>query len=194
MEYDVIKHFAAVFSRDYATEFIRLIVRYETISASEAASRLGIHIKTAQDFLEEMTALGMLESEEVNEGKRPYNRYRIIEREKTININLYHIAGDTDLETSQRIKERKNAPVIFNTSGNRINSLLIIEGKGRSRKERRINLTDAQSRFLFHLPFPTADSESVEQIMKKAGIDKTNEKEVMDIIEFLIKHSIIESN
>ena len=37
-------------SKDYAEDVFKLLVNYKSISASEAASRLNLHIKTAQDF------------------------------------------------------------------------------------------------------------------------------------------------
>ena len=64
-------------SKDYAEDFFGLLVNYQDISASEAVSRLGLHIRTAQDFLEAMASLGILEKEEVYEKKRPYFRYSL---------------------------------------------------------------------------------------------------------------------
>ena len=39
-------------SKDYAEDLFRLLATYQNISASEAASRLSMHIKTVQDFFE----------------------------------------------------------------------------------------------------------------------------------------------
>jgi len=47
-------------SKDYAEDLFRLLVNYESISASEAASRLNIHIKTTQDFLEDLCSLEII--------------------------------------------------------------------------------------------------------------------------------------
>ena len=46
------KQLGACLARDYSEAFFRLLVNYRDIAASEAASRLGIHIRTAQDFLD----------------------------------------------------------------------------------------------------------------------------------------------
>ena len=75
-------------SKDYAEDLFRLLANYSSISASEAASRLNLHIKTVQDFMEAMYELGFLQREEVYEGKRPYFRY-------TLSSN--HILMDLDL-------------------------------------------------------------------------------------------------
>jgi len=47
-------------AKDYAENLFRLLINYHDISASEAASRLNLHIKTVQDFLEGMTELGII--------------------------------------------------------------------------------------------------------------------------------------
>lgn len=61
---------------------------YKTISTSEATSRLNLHIKTAQDFLEGLEALGIVSKEEVFKKKRPYFRYTLIEERIRIEIDL----------------------------------------------------------------------------------------------------------
>jgi len=75
-------------SKDYAEDLFRLLVNYESISASEAASRLNIHIKTTQDYLEDLYSLEIVEKEEVYEGKRPYFRYQLKARKISMVIDL----------------------------------------------------------------------------------------------------------
>ena len=58
-------------SKDYAEDLFRLLATYSSISVSEAASRLNLHIKTVQDFMEALFDLGILDREEVYEKKRP---------------------------------------------------------------------------------------------------------------------------
>ena len=65
MDFKTAAKFGAYFSKDYAEEIFRLLVNYKDISASEAASRLNLHIQTAQDFLEAMTSLGIFSKKEV---------------------------------------------------------------------------------------------------------------------------------
>jgi len=52
MKFEEVSKIANFLARDYAADFLRLLVVYKTISASEAAPLLEIHIKTAQDFLD----------------------------------------------------------------------------------------------------------------------------------------------
>jgi predicted transcriptional regulator len=196
MDFREASRISAILARDYAEDFFKLLVIYKDISASEAASRLELHIKTAQDFLEELNALGVVDKKEVYEKKRPYFRYTLRKRELAIEIDLAKLynSSSEDSRLKQRIREKANSGVVFNTSGNSdfISSVAVFTGSGRRRKERRINLTGAQGKFLYHLPFPTADHMSIDEIMKKAGVDRTYLPELLDIIDVLETYGVIE--
>ena len=183
-------------AKDYAEEFFKLLVNYKSISSSEAASRLNLHIKTAQDFLEAMTELKILEKEEVYEKKRPYNRYTLLVNRISIELELESLGTKTDPEdqSAMRIREHKNAGVNFYTARNSqyFSSVAVWIGKGRERNERKINLTIPQGKFLFHLPFPTAYFESIDTIMKKADIEESELSEILDIVDALIELKVIE--
>lgn len=184
-------------SKDYSEDLFRLLATYRSISSSEAASRLDLHIKTVQDFLEAMCELGFLEKEEVFEKKRPYFRYTLITRKISMEVDLSPLfpqqAGDD--KTGLRIRERKNAGARFTTSRNNqyISNVVIWIGQGRERAERRINLTIPQGQFLFHLPFPSADFLSIREIIEKAEVDSSNLSEILDIVYVLIEFGIIET-
>jgi predicted transcriptional regulator len=185
-------------SKDYAEDLFRLLATYESISASEAASRLNLHIKTVQDFLEDMHNLHILEREEVYEGKRPYFRYWLKVKQISMVIDLasfYQYEDKTDSRIKLKIREKKNARVRFTTSRSNdyISNVVIWMGEGRDRLERKINLSIPQGKFLFHLPFPTADYLSIKDIMQKAGIDGGNIPEIVDIVKVLIEFDVIES-
>jgi hypothetical protein len=184
-------------SRDYAEGLFRLLATYKSISASEAASRLDLHIKTVQDFLEDMFSLKILDREEVSEGKRPYFRYRLKTNRIEVSIDLTSFSHDEEVSDKRllmKIRERKNAGVKFTTSRSNdyISSVAIWMGEGRNRKERKINLSIPQGKFLFHLPFPNADFQSIGKIMEKDHTDVTNIPEVIDIVNVLIKFGVIE--
>ena len=66
------------------------------------------------------------------------------------------------------------------------------EGKGRSRAERRLSLTECQGRFLFHLPFPTEDLISVSEIAAKAGVEPDCLPEIVDLVDLLQQNDVIE--
>lgn len=183
-------------AKDYAEEFFKLLVNYRSISSSEAASRLNLHIKTAQDFLEAMTDLGILEKEEVYERKRPYYRYTLLVDRITMELELAALGTKKDPEDQSAImiREHKNAGVNFYTARNNtyFSSVAVWMGKGRERTERKINLTIPQGKFLFHLPFPTAYFESIDSIMQKADIDESEISEILDIVYALIELKVIE--
>mgnify|MGYP002640048197 CR=1 FL=1 len=183
-------------AKDYAKEFFKLLVNYKSISSSEAASRLNLHIKTAQDFLEAMTELSILEKEEVYERKRPYYRYTLVVNTIHMELDLDTLGTKRDPEdqSSIRIRENKNAGVNFYTARNNqyFSSVTVWIGKGRERTERKINLTLPQGKFLFHLPFPTAYFESIAAIMQKANVDESDTSEILDIVFALIELNVIE--
>ncbi|MEE4258000.1 MAG: hypothetical protein V2I47_13245 [Bacteroidales bacterium] len=183
-------------SKDYAEELFRLLVAYRDISASEAASRLNLHIKTVQDFLEAMASLEILSKKEVMEKKRPYFRYALKTHvvEMKIDLNPLFSKQEAAVRSSKKIRERSNAGARFSTSrdGQYISHVALWIGKGRDRKERRINLSIPQGRFLFHLPFPSAEPMYVEDIMKKAGVDESNRPEIIDIVNVLEEYNVIE--
>jgi hypothetical protein len=183
-------------SKDYAEELFRLLVTYRDISASEAASRLNLHIKTVQDFLEAMASLDILSKKEVMEKKRPYFRYALKTHvvEMRIDLNPLFSKQEDVVRRSKKIRERINAGARFSTSrdGQYISHVALWIGKGRDRKERRINLSIPQGKFLFHLPFPGAEPMYIEDIMKKAEVDESNRSEIIDIVNVLEEYNVIE--
>jgi len=183
-------------AKEYAVDFLRLLVIYKTISASEAASFLELHIKTAQDFLEGLTQMGILKKEEVYEKKRPYFRFSLEKKEITIQTDLsvlYDGADEKD-KSKWKIKEKINSGAIFTPagSGQKIATVALFVGDGRKKRERKISLTEAQGRFLFYLPFPTESPQPIADIQKKANIDPSFLPEILEIVKLLEQYSIIE--
>jgi len=183
-------------AKDYAQDFLALLVNYQDISASEAASRLGLHIRTAQDFLEGMAALDILDKQEVYEKKRPYFRYTLKTKRIRIDIDLTQIKGhQTPEDLTQAIREKSNAGANFSLArgGEYISSVSLWTGKGRDRKERKISLTRPQGLFLYHLPFPNADPLPIADIMRKANVTEELAPEILDIIQLLVQYDVIET-
>ncbi|MFH0842193.1 MAG: hypothetical protein V1903_06190 [Bacteroidota bacterium] len=198
MDFKEASKLGSCLSKDYAEDLFRLLATYESISSSEAASRLNLHIKTVQDLMEDLFSLQILDREEVYEGKRPYFRYKLKVKKIFFEIDLESFPGDepvNDVRLSLKIREKKNAGVRFTTSRSNdyISNVVIWTGEGRNRTERKINLSMPQGRFLFNLPFPTADFLTVKDIIKKAGIDNTYTPEIVDIVFVLIEFGVIEN-
>ena len=182
-------------SKSYAREFFTLLVTYKDISASEAASRLNMHIQTAQDFLESLAALGILSKVEVLERKRPYIRYTLERARIHMELDLTTLRRVQTISVlPRRIRERGDAGARFSKAQNEnaITSIVIWTGEGRDRKERRINLTPPQGRFLYYLPFPDAESMSVQDLMRMARIDEALAPEVVDLVNVLQGLGVIE--
>lgn len=184
-------------SKDYAEDLFQLLATYKDISASEAASRLSMHIKTVQDFLEAMTSLGILVKTEAVEGKRPYFRYALKTRSIKMEIDLNPLFANrqSNDKLEKRIREMKNVKARFTVARNNqyISNVYIWIGEGRERKERKLNLSIPQGTFLYHLPFPSADFQSISKIMENAGIDQNHTSEILDIINVLLSYKVIES-
>ena len=195
MDFETAAKLGAYFSKDYAEEIFRLLVNYKDISASEAASRLNLHIQTAQDFLEAMTSLGILIKKEVYEKKRPYFRYSLKKKKIAMDIDLASLLKQKQPEgkLSKKIRESKDSEARFTTAryDPYFSSVVIWIGEGRDRKERKINLTIPQGKFLFHLPFPTAEFLTIAEIMQKSGVHKIHSPEILDIVELLENYGVI---
>ena len=184
-------------SKDYAESLFKLLLAYQDISASEAASRLNMHIRTVQDFMETMADYDIIEKKEVYEKKRPYNRYTLKKKKIEIVIDIESTLGEIqNTPPVSRIRESKRAQAKFSTArnGEYFSSVSIWEGKGRVTKERKINLTTAQGKFLYFLPFPDAEPMDIDEIMEKADIDEINKNEILDIVNELTKLKVIEMN
>ena len=188
----------SLLARGHAEGMLRLLATYRSVSASEAASRLGLHIKTAQDFLDGLAILGVAAKEEACEGKRPYFRYALKKSRLTIDLDLHALFGRSasEAEQARRIREKKNSGARFSVGrdGDSISSVAAWTGIGRERQECKINLTDAQGRFLYLLPFPGAEPLAVAEILLQAGVDAGQAAEIFDLVDWLTDLKIIEVN
>jgi predicted transcriptional regulator len=195
MDFKTAAQLGTYLSKDYAREFFRLLVSYQDISASEAASRLGLHIKTAQDFLEGLTELGILQREEVYEKKRPYYRYVLKDPRISLELDLSELERErANGDATRRIREKSKSGANFSLArgGEYIAHVALWTGEGRDRKERKISLTRPQGEFLYHLPFPNADFLSIAEIMRKAGVSEELLPEILDIVDVLDQFGTIE--
>jgi len=195
MNYETAARLGAILSKDYAEEFFKLLVNYQDISASEAASRLSMHIRTAQDFLENLTDLEIVKKTEVFEKKRPYFRYTLVQTKLKLDLDLSIFEKENPGQgLSRLVREKKENGANFAVarSGDCFSTVTVWEGKGRERQEHKISLTTPQGMFLFHLPFPKARPMTISDIMEKAVIEDDYSKEIQDIVDELIRLDVIE--
>jgi len=182
-------------SKDYAEKIFKLIATYQDISASEAASRLDMHIRTVQDFLDTMALYDIIEKKEVFEKKRPYYRYSGKKHKIEIIIDLdKEFNSEAEIKSEFRIREVKNSGAKFSVArnGDYFSTVSIWIGEGRDLKERKISLSIPQGKFLFHLPFPDAEPLTIDEILKKGDNDITHRSEILDIVNELSELKIIE--
>ena len=196
MDFIFVNRISSLLAKTFSGNLLKLLVTYKDISASEAASRLDLHIKTTQDFMEELFALDIAERKEVYEKKRPYFRYSLKKQKITIEVDFSALydSDEEEYKLTQKIRERINSGAMFSTSGKNpwISSVTVFKGEGRIRKERKINLTLSQGQFFYHLPFPNAEYLSIKEIMEKAGIDESYTSEILDIVEIMKDFNVIE--
>ena len=194
--FEKLKAFGSFISKAHAKDILKVLYTYQDVSASEAASRLGLHINTVQEFLEAMHNSNFVTREEVSEKKRPYFRYKLKSNILKFNLNLEELfKNDEKIDLADlKIRENKNSMAIFNRAKSNLffSSVMILTGKGRERKEKRINLTNAQGVFLYNLPFPDGQFQTISNIMKKARIDKNNLPEIIDIVNLLVEYRVIQ--
>jgi len=188
--------FGSYISKNYALDILKVLYTYQDVSASEAATRLGLHIKTVQEFLEAMYRSGVISREEVSEKKRPYFRYRLQSTRLKFDLDLEKLfEEDEELNISDiKIREHKNSLATFNRAKGNLffSSVMLISGEGRERKEKRINLTNAQGVFLYNLPFPDGQFTTIRTIMINSGIGLDQLPEIIDIVQLLIRYHVIE--
>ena len=196
MKFEEAAKFGTYISKSFAKDIFKLLNNYRDISASEAASRLGMHIQTVQDFLEAMAELGILSKKETTERKRPYFRYTLEKQKIAFEIDLLkELESSTENKLEQsKIREKKNAGVRFSLArnGQYFSNVAIWVGKGRERSEKKINLTTAQGKFLYNLPFPDGEHLTLDEIRVKAGIEDDDMPEIKDLVEELIQYKVIE--
>jgi len=175
-------------AKDYAADMFRLLASYTSLSASEAASRLNLHVQTAQAFLDALVALAIVDKQESTDKTRPYFRYVLKVTRITLEVDLALLSGHRpDQALARLVRERRTSAARFVTSRRRnaVTTVVAWVGMGRDRDERRINLTRAQGAFLFHLPFPSEDPRPIRDILEDAAVEPAQVREVFDLLERL---------
>jgi len=204
-DFETAAKLGALLAKEYGRAMFELLVTYQDLAASEAASRLNLHIRTAQDYLDALVVSGIVAKTEVHEGKRPYFRYALAAREIAVQLDLGDLVtrppGD-DLARCIRERAGSGADFIPARGDNLISSVSYwtddggddaAPGRGaRARKQRRLNLTTPQGAFLFHLPFPDADPLPVSEIMRQAGVDAGLAPEILDLVTVLVEAGAVE--
>lgn len=187
----------SLLSKKYARDLFKLLKAYKDISASEAASRMNLHVQTVQEFLEGLSQVELVNKEEILEGKRPYFRYQLIREKLKLEFDLSDFLGEDQNKVNEnklKIREKKNPGTQFTLArgGDFFSAVTVLVGSGREKKHRRINLTNSQGKFLYYLPFPDAAPLSINDIMNKAAVSSSYLPEINNLIEDLEHLNVIE--
>ncbi len=181
--------------RDYSEDFFRLLVNYHDISATEAASWLGIQASAAGEFLDGLTRQGVVEKSTHAQGKADHSRYRLLQREIQLSIDLsskYLCDLAIGVDRSVRRRDSASSEFVLAKSGDRYLSVTIWKGMGRGRVKREIWLTPAQGNFLFYLPISQSDPVTIEEVMQRAEVGGEHETEILLIVDELAQMRVIE--
>ena len=191
-DYNSLSQLGNIVSKSYAPDMFRLLMAYKDISATEAASRLDLHVQTAQEFLETLVKLKIVSKVEVSEGKRPYFRYSMSSTGIEVNVDLRSLVENIPKVDDIKIREKKNSGAKFNMArGQEYFGSLSWFGEGRRGKVNQIKLTENQGRFLYYLPFPDGTPLSVNEIISQANLNPDSKSEILDLVYDLIKKGII---
>lgn len=184
-------------AKPYAAELFRLLASYRSLSASETADRLDLHVQTAQSFLETLAKLGIVDKVEATDKTRPYFRYSLKVQRVSIDLDFSSMgrwrAASDSLE--RVVRERRSAGARFVVPRGRtmVSSVVVWIGTGRDREERRLSLTQIQGAFLFRLPRPTEEPRQVAAIMADAGLDDSATHEILDLVDRLESIGVVEA-
>ena len=129
MDFNKASQLGVSLSKDYAEDFFKLLVNYQDISASEAASRLSLHIQTAQDFLENLADLKIVKKTEVFEKKRPYYRYTLNQTSIKIDLDLISSLPDKSHMHQHNYKHTGgiHSASLFNEKGEQLGKVPVAE-------------------------------------------------------------------
>ena len=149
-------------------------------TASEVAGVLGIHIATAQKYLEASEKAGILVSRDRPSKPRTAKEYSLVSPRISIEIDIEALAGAVegagggtpDLgEIMVREKARSDVAYEWDDAGQRITAILFFRKGMRRRMERKVVLSQEEGRFLWNVPFQSESFRSVAEIMKNAGLE-----------------------
>ncbi len=145
-------------------------------SASELAREMGIHVATAMRKLAELAALGLLEKR-----SRPGSdvlEYRLARSRVDIVLDF-----DADAKAASRdarrqaehvfVRERPNPKVLVESDdgARRVQRVLFLTVLRRRTNARKLELSEPEGRFLWHLPYASEAARSVAEICRQAGIE-----------------------
>jgi len=183
--------------KEQASTILVHLLRSPYSTASEIAAALGIHIATAQKYLEGLEKGRMVESRVRPSKPRTAKEYRLTDTEFSIRIDIEEMERRGIAEAAagagaaQRadpaaifVRERARTDVVYewDDAGKRITAVMFFRKGLRKRMEKKVGLKDDEGRFLWCVPFQSEDFKSVAWVLKESGL-RMSVKGVMEMVE-----------
>ena len=193
---------AFVLGKDHCLYVVETLYIKEWSTATEIAEELKIHTATAVKYLTELYEIGLVEKR-TREGKyKDALEYRLKESEINLTLNFEKIIEEESKDVIKRAKimrvkehARDDVNYEWDDEKQKIRKINIVRAGLRRGVRESIELSDIEGRFLWHMPYPSEDFISVEQICGKSGIKNVMEiKKILALVDLLKEKSIIESS
>ncbi|MCK4614281.1 MAG: helix-turn-helix transcriptional regulator, partial [Thermoplasmata archaeon] len=167
-----------IMSRVQTPRILVHLFREPNTTASETAASLGIHIATAQKYLEGLERAGVVESRERPSKPRTAKEYHLLDTKISIEFDIEKMAAEAEREKRPpdlseimiREKSRSDVAYEWDDAGKRITAVMFFRKGLRRRMERKVILSKEEGRFLWHVPFQSEEFRSAGEVMEMAGL------------------------
>jgi len=182
-----------ILSREHTPSILIHLLRSPNSTASETAGVLGIHIATAQKYLEALEKAGVVNSRERPSKPRTAREYELVDTTSRLERNIERMAEEEEGaggrdpylgEIMIREKARSDVAYEWDDEGQRITTIMFFRKGMRRRMEKKVVLTTEEGRFLWCVPFQSESFMSAEEIVEKAGVELSPVKVVEMIGRF----------
>lgn len=185
-------------AREYSIELLQELHARGWSSASELAREMGIHVATAMRKLAELEGLDLLEKRsrvgsDVTEYHLSRPRFEIV------------LDFDADARVAARnawrhaghivVKERPNRKVLLESDdqARRVRRIVFLRVLRRRTEARTMELSEAEGRFLWALPFASEPGRSVAEICRRAGMESPLQlSRILEFVKELERLGILE--
>ena len=179
-----------ILSREQTSRILIHLLRKPNSTASETAASLGIHIATAQKYLEGLESFGIVKSRERQSKPRTAKEYSLIGTKISIEFDIEKMAAEAEKESEEpalseimlREKSRSDVAYEWDDEGKRITAVMFFKKGLRRRMEKKVNLSKEEGRFLWHVPFQSEEFRSAGEVMKMAELNMDGRK-VVEMVE-----------
>ncbi|UCF07688.1 MAG: hypothetical protein JSW28_08610 [Thermoplasmata archaeon] len=188
--------------KEHSLPILEILYLRGWVSASEAAREMGVHIATAQSYLESMKENKIIKAR-VRQGKSKLVEYSLHDKQMQVDLNLEKIMSQKceiarNKAKDYFVREKKKARVTYRWDEEQrkileINFMEKSKAFGRIGVSRTLQLSDVEGKFLWFLPQSTEKPKNVLKIAEKAELKRPEDLiQIIDLLEFLAEEKIIE--